>query len=169
MNITGSTATTQFCQMVQAELKKVGLDAELVNLDFGTAVERLLAGNYEAAYLGLDLDTDPDPFNVLHSSQFPRRGQNFAYYSNPEVDRLIEAARGELDHSKRKKLYWKVHEIVAYDQPYTWTVQVSSKWGFNKRVRGVELARGLGLARWYPSVFSWWIPRELRVHDRPAR
>ena len=165
--MTGSASTVQFAQMVQAEMKKVGVDMELVTLDPAIAVQRILSGNYQSAYLGFDLDNDPDPFNILHSSQFPPRGQNFAFYSNPEVDRLIETARKELDRSKRKDMYWRIHEIVADEQPYTWTIQVSSKWGVSKRVRGVELSRGYGLFRWYPGPLAWWIPRDQRVHDRP--
>jgi peptide/nickel transport system substrate-binding protein len=167
MIMTGAAVTTQFGQMVQAEMKKVGLDAELAMIDPATAIQRILAGNYESAYLGFDLDNDPDPYNILHSEQFPPRGQNFVYYRNPEVDRLIDAARAELDRSKRKELYWRVHQIVADEQPYTWTIQVSSKWGINRRVRGVELSRGYGFNLWYPGPFAWWIPQGQRVHDRP--
>ena len=166
--MSGSATTTQFAQMVQAEMKKVGVDLELATLDPAIAVQRILSGNYQSAYLGFDLDNDPDPFNILHSSQFPPRGQNFVYYRNPEVDRLIETARKDLDRSRRKDMYWRIHEIVADEQPYTWTIQVSSKWGVSKRVRGVELSRGYGLVRWYPGVLAWWIPRDQRVHDRPA-
>lgn len=168
MVLSGSGTTVQFAQMVQGEMKKVGVDLELTTLDPAIAIQRILSGNYQSAYLGFDLDNDPDPFNILHSSQFPPRGQNFAYYSNPEVDRLIETARHEMDRSKRKEMYWRIHEIVSDDQPYTWTIQVSSKWGINKRVRGAELSRGYGLVRWYPGVLGWWIPRDQRVHDRPA-
>ncbi len=167
--MSGSQTTNQFAQMVQAEMKKVGVDLELNTIEPSVAIQRILSGNYQAAYLGFDLDNDPDPFNILHSSQFPNHGQNFAYYSNPEVDRLIVAARKELDRSKRKDMYWRIHEIVADEQPYTWTIQVSSKWGMSKRVRGVELSRGYGLVRWYPGVLSWWIPRDQRTHDAPAR
>jgi len=166
--MSGSQHTMQFAQMAQAEMKKVGVDLELTTVDPAIAVQRILAGNYQAAYLGWDLDNDPDPFNILHSSQFPPRGQNFVYYSNPEVDRLIETSRKELDRSKRRDMYWRIHEIVADDQPYTWTIQVSSKWGVSRRVRGVELSRGYGLVRWYPGVLAWWIPRDQRAHDRPA-
>jgi peptide/nickel transport system substrate-binding protein len=166
--MSGSATTNQFAQMVQGEMKKVGVDLELTTIDPSIAIQRILSGNYQSAYLGFDLDNDPDPFNILHSSQFPPRGQNFAYYSNPEVDRLIEVSRREMDRSKRKEMYWRIHEIVADEQPYTWTVQVSSKWGMNKRVRGVEQSRGYGLVRWYPGVLGWWIPRDQRVHDRPA-
>lgn len=168
LTMAGSATTLQFAQMVQGEMKKIGVDLELSTIEFAAGIERLLARNYEAAYLGFELDNDPDPFNILHSSRFPPRGQNYALYSNREVDRLIEQARVELDRSRRNDLYWKLHALIAEEQPYTWTLQVSSKWGIRKRVRGVELSRGYGLFRWYPGPFSWWIPRELRTHDRAA-
>jgi peptide/nickel transport system substrate-binding protein len=167
--MSGAATSTQFGQMVQGEMKKIGVDVELNTIDPSVAIPRIIAGNYEAAYLAFELDADPDPFAILHSSQWPPRGQNFSFYRNPEVDRLIDAARTELDRSKRKDLYWKLHEIAAADQPYTFTVQVSSKWAISRRVRNVEVSRGYGMFRWYPGEQGWWIPRHLRIHDRPAQ
>lgn len=165
----GQAATLQFGQMVQAEMKKIGVQLDLAVLDFPAAIARITRGNYESAYFGFEVDPDPDPFNILHSSQFPPRGQNFAHYTNPEVDRLIVQARAEMDRSKRKDAYWRIHELVAADQPYTYTVQVSSKWGLNKRVKGVEESRGYGLYRWFPGPLGWWIPQDQRTHDRPPQ
>jgi peptide/nickel transport system substrate-binding protein len=164
----GNAATLQFGQMIQGEMKKIGVQIDLTVLDFSSAIQRIMKGDYEAAYFGYDLDNDPDPFNILHSSQSPPRGQNFAYYANPEIDRIIVQARSEMDRSKRKDLYWRLHEIVAADQPYTFTVQVSSKWALNKRVRGAEVS-GYGLYRWFPGPLAWWIPRDQRTHDRAVQ
>jgi ABC-type transport system substrate-binding protein len=63
----------------------------------------------------------------------------------------------ELDASKRKDMYWRLHEILAEDQPYTWIVQNSAKWGLNKRVHGVAASRGFGFFQWYPGELGWWI------------
>ena len=166
--IAGNATTLQFGQMLQAEMKKIGVQLELTVLDFSSAIQRIMEGNYESAYFAYDLDNDPDPFNILHSSQFPPRGQNFAYYANPEIDRIIVQARSEMDRSKRKDLYWRLHEIVAADQPYTFTIQVSSKWGLHKRVRGAEVS-GYGLYRWFPGPLAWWIPRDRRAPARPGQ
>jgi peptide/nickel transport system substrate-binding protein len=42
---------------------------------------------------------------------------NFTAYSNPEVDRLTEEARGTADLAKRTDLYRQVEEIVLEDAP----------------------------------------------------
>ncbi|HUR79780.1 MAG TPA: ABC transporter substrate-binding protein [Thermoanaerobaculia bacterium] len=166
--MSGNAQTLQFAQMVQAEMKKAGIQLDLAVLEFTGALQRITDGKYQAAYFAWDLDNDPDPFNILHSSQFTPRGQNFAFYSNPEVDKLIVQARSELDNSRRKQMFWRLHEIVADEQPYTFTLQVSSKWAMSKRVRGVETS-GYGLYRWFPGPFAWWIPRDQRTHDRAVQ
>lgn len=158
----GNSPSAPFAQLLQAELKKIGVQLDVTTLDAGAFIQRLLAGNYGGAYLSWDLDPDPDPFSLFHSSQIPPRGQNFVFYSNPEADRLIETGRKEFDHAKRVEEYRKLHKVLADDQPYTWTVQVSSKWAVSKRLRNVKDSKGWGLFGWNPGEFDWWIPRELR-------
>lgn len=157
--IPGNAVTTQFTQAVQAEMKKIGVQVEIRAVDGAAIMQQALAGNFDSAYLAWQLDADPDPHSLFHSSQFPPRGQNFVFYSNPEADRLIDGARRELDPSKRKDLYWRLHEVLADDQPYTWTVQVSTKCGISRRLRGVGTSRGYGFFMWYPGEFDWWIAR----------
>lgn len=165
--IAGSQASTQFAPLFQAELKKIGVQLDIVPLEAGAFISRVLAGNYQCGYLNWKLDPDPDPFNLFHSSQFPPRGQNFVFYSNPDADRMMEQARREIDQSKRKAIYRQLHALIADDQPYTWTVQVSSKWAVNKRLRDVKESKGWGLFNWYPGELGWWIPRDQRTHDAP--
>jgi peptide/nickel transport system substrate-binding protein len=158
--MSGSATSRQIGLMAQSELKKIGVHVDIVMMDGAEAIQRLMAGNFQAAYLSWDLDGDPDPYGIFHSSQTPANGgQNFVFYSNPEADRLIEEARVELDASKRKDLYWRLHEILADDQPYTWIVQNSAKWALNKRVHGVVASRGFGFFQWYPGELGWWIAK----------
>ncbi|HET7436759.1 MAG TPA: ABC transporter substrate-binding protein [Thermoanaerobaculia bacterium] len=166
--MSGTSTTMQLAQTMQAELKNIGVAMEIVVLEGSVAIQRILGGQYSAAYLSWDLDPDPDPFGIFHSSQFPPRGQNFVFYRNPVTDALLERGRTELDPTKRKDLYHQAHAQIAQDQPYTWLFQVSSKWGVSKRVHGVNISRGYGLFLWYPGEFDWWIPRDQRVHDRAA-
>ena len=161
----GGVASTQFAPLFQAELKKIGVQLDIVPLEPSTFISRVLAGNYQCAYMNWGLDPDPDPFNLFHSSQFPPRGQNLVFYSNPEADRLMEEGRRELDQSKRKVIYRQLHALLADDQPYTWTIQVSEKRAVNKRLRDVKESKGWGFFGWFPGELGWWIPRDQRVHD----
>lgn len=154
----GDSSGRMFAQLVQAELRKVGVVVEIDVVDPATGIERIRLGNYDAAYLGVDLDADPDLFGTFHSSQAPPRGGNVVFYSNEAVDRLIEGARVEFDAVKRRQLHWRLHELLAADQPYTWIVQPDAKWALRRRVRGVvrSSAEG-GLFLWYPGELGWWV------------
>jgi peptide/nickel transport system substrate-binding protein len=153
-------------QLFQSELKNIGVEMNLVTLDGNTFMGRVIGGNYQAAIFGWDLDPDPDPYAIFHSSQFPPRGYNFVYYVSPQADKLIEDGRRQIDRAKRVATYRQLHALLADEQPYTWTVQVSVKWAVNKRIRNVKESKGWGLFNWYPGELDWWIPRNLRTHDR---
>ena len=164
----GSVAALPVAQLFQEELKKIGVELNIVQLDPALLIQRIIAGNYQSAYLAWDLDPDPNPFAQFHSSQIPPKGQNFVYYINPAVDKLIEQAGRELDFNKRVAMFQQLHEILAADQPYTWVIQVSVKWAINKRVKNVKESRGWGLFTWYPGEMDWWIPRDQRTHEVAA-
>jgi peptide/nickel transport system substrate-binding protein len=170
MITTGSTSAQSIAQLMQADLKKVGIRMEIAVVDFAALMQRILAGNYQAAYLSWDLDADPDPYGLFHSSQTPPRGFNFTFYSNPEADRLIEQARREFDEGKRAEMYRQLHAILAEDQPYAWMVQPTVKWVLNKRVRNARLGRGYGLFLWTPGELDWWLAdaRPSPVRPQPA-
>ncbi|HYC60343.1 MAG TPA: ABC transporter substrate-binding protein [Thermoanaerobaculia bacterium] len=155
----GSASTMQFAQTVQAELKRIGIQLAIDTADGAAFMQQLRAGNYDSAYLAWELDADPDPYSLFHSSQTPPRGQNFVFYSNPEADQLIDRARRELNVPKRTELYRSLHALLASDQPYTWTVQVTTKWATSSRLGGVEISPGYGAFSWYPGEFNWWISR----------
>jgi peptide/nickel transport system substrate-binding protein len=155
----GNMASNPFAQLYQSDLKKIGVDLKITAYDPSAFLERVLNGNYQSAYLSWDLDPDPDPFALYHSSQFPPHGQNFVFYSNPAADALMDQGRSELNHSKRVAIYRQFHALLADDQPYTWTIQVSNKAALNKRVHNVRESKGWGLFLWYPGELDWWIPK----------
>ena len=67
------------------------------------------------------MTNDPDtlPYLALRSEAFPDNGGfNSGYYSNPEVDKLLEEARRSTDQAERAKLYKEMQEIVHEDAPW---------------------------------------------------
>ena len=158
----GSVFSQQAAQILQEALRQIGVDLEVTALDRSTFFSRIIQGEFEAAILSWGIDPDPDQFTIFHSTQFPPSGQNFVHYSNPAADELISRGRRELDPQHRIEIYQELHELLARDQPYTWIVQESKKWAVNKRIRNVQIGRGIGLFLWYPDSRVWWIPKDLQ-------
>jgi ABC-type transport system substrate-binding protein len=64
----------------------------------------------------------PDPSNFLvplfsEKSITPTASLNRAFYSNPQVNKLLNAAQSELNPSKRLEMYRQAEKIIVQDAP----------------------------------------------------
>lgn len=100
------------------DLKKAGIEMELKYLEWNSFLKILDEGKFEALSLAWSTGIEFDPKQQWHSSSAVPGGSNFIKYKVPEVDRLIEQARAELDRKKRIVLLRKVYERIANDAPY---------------------------------------------------
>lgn len=105
--------------LVQRQLREIGIDVTFELYEWSVFLKNFVnAKHFDACVLGWSLSVDPDAYEIWHSSQI-ETGFNFISYQNPEVDRLWEEGRKEYDVEKRKQIYWRIHELIADDQPYT--------------------------------------------------
>ena len=152
----GSTAGRQLDEIFSAELARAGIRARLRPMEWAAFIERIDAGDYEAASLAWAAsDGNPDPYPYWHSSQFPPGGVNVAYYSNRQADELMEEARRELDPVKRRDVYRRLHRIFRDDAPVVFVVNATQKYAFRHRVGGL-VTSPLGLYGFWPGPLSWW-------------
>jgi peptide/nickel transport system substrate-binding protein len=153
----GNKASAEQSQVFQEALSRIGVALEITPLDNAAFFDRVMKRNFQAAFLAWVNEPEPDPYPLFHSSQTPPNGLNVVGYANKEADALMEQARTETDSAYRTSLRHNLHEILARDQPYLWTVQVGTKWAVNRRIRNVESAKGLGLFHWQPGPTQWWV------------
>ncbi len=108
---------------IQADLAAVGFDVTIETYEWNTFLGRVnpgLEGRADMAQMAW-MTNDPDtlPFLALRTDAWPDQGGfNSGYYSNPEVDALLEAARVETDQDERARLYKEMQEIVQEDAPW---------------------------------------------------
>ena len=117
--IYGNPDTEKYWVMFQNDLKKVGIQMDLQRLEWNALIKALDEQKFDAAALawggGL---VDLDPKQIWYSKSAGKGGSNFISYNNPEVDKLIEEARSELDKNKRIVLLRKCYALIAADAPY---------------------------------------------------
>jgi microcin C transport system substrate-binding protein len=103
----------------QNDLKKAGVNAKLQLIEWNSFIEKLDTQDFDAATLAWSSTSIfPDPKQIWHSESAVKGGSNFISYSNPEVDKLIDAARVEFDDEKRQQMMRKVYKLIAEDVPY---------------------------------------------------
>jgi peptide/nickel transport system substrate-binding protein len=116
---------TTMATIAQDDLKQLGMDVQVVPMEFRALVDRVFnTKQYDAVLMNLvNGDVDPTPEMSLWLSS----GETHLWHldeSKPatpweaELDRLMEGQMTSTDFATRKKLYSQVQEIVAENLPF---------------------------------------------------
>lgn len=141
----GSHSSETASVFIQSYLKDVGINVRLQPLDFGALINSLYPGKFESVVFDWVEPFDPDIYTEWHSSQMGDVGMNFMSYSNPKVDKLLEEARSTFDRERRKKLYFRIQDLISRDAPYVFLWNQQAIIGVNRRVGGLPPPSPLGL------------------------
>jgi peptide/nickel transport system substrate-binding protein len=137
----GNTPRQLAAQIIKESLAQVGVIADIKVLEWQAMLHDFIdKKRFEAVIMGWSLSRDPDIYDIWDSSKTKEGEFNFISYKNPEVDKLLLEGRRTFDMEKRKKIYWRIHEILAYEQPYTFLYVPDSLIVLHKRFKGVEKA-----------------------------
>jgi peptide/nickel transport system substrate-binding protein len=117
-------ARMKMATFIQADLKEVGIQVQLVPLEFRSLLDRVMKTyDYEACLLGLvSGDADPNSdMNVLVSSGsthlwHPAQKQPSSPWE-AEIDRLMRQQLSEMKYPERKRIYDRVQELMAEELP----------------------------------------------------
>jgi ABC-type transport system substrate-binding protein len=83
-------------------------------------------------------DSNPDKYQVWHSSQVGNQKLNFPGYSNPRADALMERIRVEYDRSRQIELTRELHRLIASDHPYTFLYEPRRPYAIDARIAVLE-------------------------------
>lgn len=115
---------TKIATLIQDDLKQLGMRVQVVPLEFRSLVDRVTQSReFDSCLLGIaSFDADPNSdLNVWLSSG----GQHLWNPSQPhpaspweaEIDKLMEQQLATPSYEQRKKLYDRVQELLAEQQP----------------------------------------------------
>jgi peptide/nickel transport system substrate-binding protein len=104
--------------LIQRRLKEIGIDVSIRKVEWASFIERFIkTGDFDVVVLGWSLSLDPDQYSIWHSSQQQPGQFNFIGYNNPQVDKLLEQGRLEMNPEKRMKIYHEFARILLEDSP----------------------------------------------------
>ncbi len=157
----GSSTGKSIILVLQEELKKHGILATVRELDWTIFLDDVKNHKFDAVIMAWAMQaSEPDEYQVWHSSQAANKGSDHISYKNARVDRILEDYRREFDPKKRVKLYREFQEILNDEQPYTFLFARKSVSAVQRRFHGVEV---------YPAGLrpqEWWVPRSAQKYAR---
>ncbi|MDQ3812042.1 MAG: ABC transporter substrate-binding protein, partial [Chloroflexota bacterium] len=112
----GDPALLQQAQLIQAQLRKADIDAQISQLEFAQILDLQNKKEFKGlTYIGWSGRIDPDANTYDHI--YTGRPFNDSSYSNKEVDRYLDEQRATTDEAKRKDALRKAEQIYVVDDP----------------------------------------------------
>lgn len=152
----GNNERIRTAQIIQQNLKAVGIRVDIRVMEWQAFLEQIDKRSFDVIILGWSMSRDPDLYDIWHSSKTRKGEYNFIGYSNPTVDRLLVAGRRTFDIEKRKKIYYRIHAILAEEQPYAFLYVPDATPIVHKRFKGIEVAP-LGI---FYNFREWYVPKD---------
>lgn len=138
--------------LVQQQLLDIGIQVDVIFFE-ATKTDFLFDKAFQATFLEIFATGEPDSsFRFWHASQI-ENGFNVSSYNNPEVNRLLEAGRTEMDLNKRKALYFKYQEEILKDPPGIFLFWTDRLVGINQRFKAVKI----NPIRSFLNIHEWFV------------
>jgi peptide/nickel transport system substrate-binding protein len=125
--------------MIQADLKKIGVQAQPELVEFGKLVEEVLRRrDFDAVLLSWKTGYTVNPSPLWHSNAIAG-GYNFVSYRNPDVDSLLAVARREREAARAKTLWHEFQRLVAEDCPYVFLFSQENAGVARQRIKNITM------------------------------
>lgn len=128
---------------VQQNLQAIGVQSELVTMEWTTYLDFVRKPVEEnEVQIGLlgwgvaTMDADYALVEMFYSGQWPARGFNLGFYSNPAVDAALDAGRNTADAEARLAAYAEAQRLIWDDAPWIFLHSELQLTGLRNNVEG---------------------------------
>jgi peptide/nickel transport system substrate-binding protein len=97
-----------------SQLKEIYIDGELDLVDTALWYPRMVRKDYTVGMVPIEAGVD-DPDQMFYENFYTGAARNYAGYSDPEFDKLVDRQSMEADPQKRKQLAWEIERKLAED------------------------------------------------------
>ncbi len=105
----------KMAELMQADLAKVGIKAQIVSYDWGTYLDKATKGEYDLYQIGTAEVLDPDAYLSYFTCQAVEKSDNT--WCNKEFDSQLAAAKKLTDRKKRMVHYQKAFDVFKEQIP----------------------------------------------------
>ncbi|HEV7213045.1 MAG TPA: ABC transporter substrate-binding protein [Blastococcus sp.] len=133
----GNPDQASIAQIMQSELKAIGIDLKITQLDPTAQKQARLKSQFDMVAQAWTMDI-PDPDEWTSFAVDPDGGSHssFSYYDNPQVIALNKQAEKETDNSKRQELYSQLQKQVSADSPFAYLYYAPYVFAMKDSVKG---------------------------------
>jgi len=140
--------------LLKENLAEIGINVEIRPMIWSAQWDMVKSGPEKAQHMAALLwwPTFSDPYETLYSLWHveEKPAWNFAYYKNPEFDKLITKAYATPEAAAAQALYSKAQQILVADAPSVFLFDVERPVYKRKELKGIVINPA------YPRVAFWY-------------
>jgi peptide/nickel transport system substrate-binding protein len=135
--VSGDTIGAQVASIAKAQLKQIGINVQIQQLEGATQYTDLGLGKYEMAegYMTSDI---VDPSELIAYAGAGDEGTNsvWTWYNSKRVDALAKQGLTTLNPAKRAQIYIQMQRQIFHDAPYLWLYWSPARTAVRSNVQG---------------------------------
>ncbi len=137
-------------EVIQANLKELGINMEIVAMDYATLLSTIMPGKYETSVIGYTSSTmTMYAYGVFHSNSL--NAANLARVKDAKVDELIDLAKTQIDDAERGETLKQLTEYLNEQSPFVSLYHPIVARATNSALKGFKVSAAGGM--WFEDVY----------------
>ncbi|MFL5563027.1 MAG: peptide ABC transporter substrate-binding protein [Gemmatimonadaceae bacterium] len=151
----------RFAVLIQEQLKRVGADVTIDQLELNTMIGKMMTRTFEAALMSWHPDPTPSSIRQVWTTSASRAkgGLNFGSYESPVFDARIDSATAARSVDQARALYHRAYQTFVDDEPAVLLYEPELVAGGSKRIKLTNLRPDA----WWADIRDWSIPADQRI------
>jgi len=158
---TTSAVRRQYARLLQEQLRQIGVEVLIDEVEFNVFLQRAQAGEFDALIQTWNTDPTPSSGTTQTWTQGGIGHSNYLRYANPLFDRLVEQASSSFDRTEARRTWRAAVETLNQDAPAVFLFAPENVAAIHRRVAGVTIRPD----SWAALLWTWRIPPD-RLIDR---
>jgi peptide/nickel transport system substrate-binding protein len=151
-------------ELIQDQLRRLGVQVNVVPLEFNAFQDRLTARRFDAAMVGWNDDPTPSSIQQTFTTK-ARHGVNYGAYVNSEFDHLVQAAIESPTPAAALARWKAAYAEINADAPGIWLATPTAVTAVHRRFRNVTVRPD----EWSATMWTWQLdPAQAIARDAVA-
>lgn len=153
-----SGARLHSAEVIQEQLRRVGVEMRIASLDFETTFARAREGQFDAVFGSYG--GDPSPMSIAEVWTARGLGSfNYGHYVPPELEQMVVRARGAAQPAESRRLWQAVIARILTDAPAVFVYEPPTAAGIHERLENVTMRPD----QWAATLWTWRVAPDRRI------
>jgi len=158
---TSSKSRNVMADVIQEQLRSVGVNVNIEKLDVAAFVDKETRRDFDAVFGGWHVEPSPGGIRQTWGSAGARAagGSNYGSYENAAFDASVDSALASGTLAARRAHFTAAYQTIIDDAPAIWMAEPKRVMAVHRRI----MTKGMRPDAWWANLADWTIPADRRI------